>query len=46
MFYVRNVYLEEARVEAGKLDLVPTNQQGQAVCAVVTEFQEPASGIP
>jgi hypothetical protein len=38
MFYIRNIYLEEARVEAGKLDLVPTNKQGQAVCAVVTEF--------
>ena len=38
MFYVRNIYLEEARVEEGKFDLVPTNEQGQAVCAVMTEF--------
>src|SRR3977135_2503937 len=38
MFYVRNIYLEEARVEEGKLDLVPTNEQGQAVCALMAEF--------
>ena len=38
MFYVRNVFLEDARVEAGKLDLIPTNEQGQAVCALMAEF--------
>ena len=38
MFHVRNIYLEEARVEAGKFDIVPTNPQGEAVCALVAEF--------
>ena len=38
MFHVRNIYLEEARVEAGKFDIVPTNPQGEAVCALIAEF--------
>jgi hypothetical protein len=38
MFHVRNIYLDEARVEAGKFDIVPTNSQGEAVCALITEF--------
>ena len=38
MFHVRNIYLEEARVEAGKFDIIPTNAQGEAVCALVAEF--------
>ena len=38
MFHVRNIYLDEARVEAGKFDIVPTNPQGEAVCALIAEF--------
>ena len=38
MFHVRNIYIEEARVEAGKFDIVPTNPQGEAVCALMAEF--------
>jgi hypothetical protein len=38
MFHVRNIYLEEARVEAGKFEIVPTNPQGEAVCALIAEF--------
>lgn len=38
MFHVRNIYLEEARVEAGKFDIVPTNAQGEAVCNLMAEF--------
>ncbi|MEO8130739.1 MAG: hypothetical protein ABI822_26815 [Bryobacteraceae bacterium] len=30
--------MEEARVEAGKFDIIPTNPQGEAVCSLIAEF--------
>lgn len=38
MFTVRTIFPEQERVEVTRYDLEPTNEQGQAVCAMFLDF--------
>jgi len=38
MFTVQTIFIDQKRMESAKFDLVPTNDQGKAVCALFLEF--------
>ncbi len=38
MFTIRTIFPEQARVETGTFEIVPSNEQGRAVCALFLEF--------
>lgn len=38
MFTVQTIFIDQQRMESANFDLVPTNDQGKAVCALFLEF--------
>ena len=38
MFTIRSVFADQGRIESGSFDLIPTNDQGKAVCALFLDF--------
>lgn len=38
MFTVRTIFPDQPRVETGSFEIIPSNEQGQAVCSLFLEF--------